>query len=296
MVFTQSLFLPFLAGKAVELGVDHVGHLLQVFDTEGLVAPAAVAHDVLQRVAHGALGHEVLVLELRFHQVHGLVELLLVRSQSSELEVNELHHSLQVLDGTAAAHAIGVVTDGQISAGLLAGKCLLQFRVGEVAQTGVGIQAGDEFQVGSVILAVQRLATALEGGHRDFVLLEVGFLEHDTCTVAQFKHLVAEIVVHALLDDFALLGHLGHQGLVLHVVHIGGDFGVVGGVKSGLEALNGGIYGTFLLLVEVGDNHILAFGVDVLGNQFVDGLNGDIGSNHAHILEILLNRGDGLAI
>ena len=271
-------------------------HLLQILDIEGLVAPAAVADDVLQRVAHGVLGHEVLVLELGLHQVHGLFELLLIGGESGELEVNELHHGLQILDGAVAADAVGVIADVDVSAGLLTGKRLLEIRVGEVAQTSERVQATKQIEVGPVVLSVERLTTALECAHRDFVLLEVGLLEHDACAIAQLKDLVAEQLVLALLNDFTLLGQLGHQGLVHYIVHIWGDVGTVSSIECGLEAFNSRIYSAVFLLVKVGDHQILAIGVDEFGDNHVDHVNGDVGSDHSCKLEILLYRGEGFAI
>ena len=161
-----------------------------------------------------------------------------------------------------AGHIVHIGTHRLVDTHALAGKGLLQLHVAEATQTAVLNSGIKQLGVGPVTLAVQRTAAALLSHHEDFVFLEIGGLEQHACAVAQLQILEAQRLVVALLDDFSGLGQVSDERLILHVVHIGGNIGLLGGIDSGHQAFLAGIDGAFLLLVQVQHHQVLAVGTD----------------------------------
>ena len=121
-------------------------------------------------------------------------------------------------------------------------------------------------------------------------------LQNDLGAIAQRQLLVVELLAGNLLDNLASLRHLGDEGLVLHVVHVG--FNLCGtSVGNGLfETLHSRIYGAFLLLVHVHHHEVRVIGRQHLLHQGVDILQRNHGRHLLHHLVVHVDRRDGLLV
>ena len=173
-----------------------------------------------QRVAEHLLGLEVLVLQAHLKQRHGALVGVLVFGNSREVEVDKLHESLDVLGNRNAAERLYAVLELHGHVGLLAVESLLQFVVGEVAQSA-GFDYGVEvLQVDKVFLSVYTLAAFGNGLELHLVLLEVGLLKYHAGTVGECQLGVAEGCIVLLRHNLAGFRHLGNQRFVLGLVHV----------------------------------------------------------------------------
>ena len=135
-----------------------VVHILQALGLKRAIAPGVVVERDVDRVGKCSLGLQALVLECGLKQVHDVGIGLVVLADVGHAQVGQLEHGLEVLDGRLAAQALGVGAQRQAGAGLLAGQCLLQLLVAEVAQSALHDGHVEELGVGPVLLTIERAA------------------------------------------------------------------------------------------------------------------------------------------
>ena len=175
-----------------------------------------------QRVAECGLGRKSLVLQAKLQLSHGRLVVVLVLINGGEVEVNELHHRLQILGHRPATEVLVFAAKADTYACLLAKKSFLQLLVGEVAQSASTNNRIEVLQVDVVRIAVEALATTRHGLELNLVLLEVSLLQDDTGTIGERQLLVTKGSVILLADNLASLRQLGliNERLILHIVHI----------------------------------------------------------------------------
>ena len=96
-----------------------------------------------------------------------------------------------------------------------------------------------------------------------------------------------------MLFDFAFLGQLRNQRLVLHIVHIGFDLGSATIGDGLLQTLLRGIDGAFLLVVEVHHHEVRVAGRYQFLHHSVDSLQRNHRSHLLHRRIGIVDAGDG---
>ena len=273
-----------------------VVHLRQVGHVDALEAGVMTGHGGNQRIAEHSLGLQQAVLQRHLNGLHQIVIRLLVLGDIGEVEIHQLQHGLHVLRSRATVHILAVFIQRERCTGNLAGQSLLQLCVRKVTQTAGLDDVTKQLDVGVVLLTIQRRTTEALTAQQHLVLLQVGLLQHDGHTVRQRQLGIAkEVVLHLFLDR-ALLGQLGHQRLVLHVVHISLNLGCTGCGDGLLHTVLSGIHGTVLLRIEV-QHHQIGVGLrNQLLHHHIDSLQGQYGNQLLHRLVGIVDAGDRLLV
>ena len=152
----------------------------------------------------------------------------------------------------------------------------------EVAQTAGFDHIVEHLDVGKVFLAIEGWTSKSFTTQQYLILLEVGLLQDNLCTVRESQLGVAELVVLGLFLDATLLRHGGHQWLVLYIVNVGLDLGRTCIGNSLLHALLCRICWTLLLCVHTEYHQVTVVGQDQLLHQGVDGLQRQHWNNLLH--------------
>ena len=142
------------------------------------------------------------------------------------MEVDELHRCLDVLRHRVTRDVVVVVAQVERNAHLLAVESFLHVVVRECAQSACFHHGAEVFQVDEVLWSVESLTALSHCLEHDFVVLEVGLLQHHLGAVAQFQFLVSELCVLLLLYNLARFRHCvgSDERLVLGVVNISLEF------------------------------------------------------------------------
>ena len=128
-----------------------------------------------------------------------------------EVEVHEFEERTEVFRCRATRQTFGVFSEADTETNLLAGEFLLQFGGGEVAPAG-GVHDGfDEFAVEHVFVGKLVATAPTVGPHENLRVVEVCFLEEDTCSVGERPLRVAEgaLVVLTMRPAFGNVGTSG---------------------------------------------------------------------------------------
>ena len=98
-------------------------------------------------------------------------------------------------------------------------------------------------------------------GKVHLVFLKVGFLQDNGYAIGQFQLGVTQFGILLFLDNLTGTRQLGHQWHFFHRINVGFYLGLACGMHSLQQGFGRRIYVTFLLVVEVDDNHItIGFG------------------------------------
>ena len=222
-------------------------------------------------VAEGYLGAEFPILQSQLVLLDDVVIRVLILSDVGEVEIGQLQHCFHVLGGGIAAHGHTTRSHRESGVGNLTGQCLAQLGEREVAQTTAIDHAVERLDIGIVFLAVHGVSGTAYAAHDDLVFLVVGLFQQHGHAIAEGEDVIAELLALLLFRDFSRFREFGHQGLVLHVVHVGLDFLRTGFAQGAKQLCLRGVYVTFLLVVEVDDNQVGVVLAYQAGKHLVDG-------------------------
>ena len=116
------------------------------------------------------------------------MECFVVSAQVVEIQIGELQHGLQVLDGAVAADAFGVVVDIGIHSDVFSSKDLGEVNGAEVANAANAHQGVDFLEGIRIVLVKDGEAAKAVGAHQDLIVFEVGGLVDDLHAVVQREH------------------------------------------------------------------------------------------------------------
>ena len=265
-----------------------VVNLLQVAQLHGHLALVVLIERHGDRVAECCVGREGLVLQLQLIVVHQVVKRLLVFGNVGEVEINQLEHGLHVLRCRVTADALVALVHLHGGTGNLTGQGLAQLGVREVAQSAALNHVVEDIHVDVVFLSVEARSAFTYSIEHHLVFLVVGLLGIHLDAVREGVDGIVELVALHLALDAAFLGQGGHDGLVLHVVHVSlhlvGTSCIQGLAQSVLSRID-----VTLFLVQQGEHHdVRVIGGHILLHSLVDGLQRNGGDNllEHHILVV----------
>ena len=281
-----------IAGGSEAFGVEAldflVVHLVKIGHLEGFGAGIRRIECGAHGVAEGFLRILVGIFQLRAERGHDVVEGVGIVRRLLEVEIEKFEEGAEILGCGVAFEGIGVLAESDTETDLLAGEFLLQFGGGEVAPTG-GVHDGfDEFAVEHVFIGKLVAAAPAVGGEENLGIVEVCFLEEDTCSVGEGPLRVAE-------GRFGNLGHLagfgqhGHEGFALHIVDIGFDLSIATGLHGGFHLVDSRNFNVGLVGIHGEEDEVGVVGEVHSGQGFVDGLLVDLTGEH---LVVVVEGGD----
>ena len=177
------------------------------------------------------------------------------------------------------------VAERSICITLLACQCLGELIAGEVTNTAHANHLVEDFQVGIVGRTIQRFSAHSRSLHLYLVILEVGLLQNNCCTVRECQFLITKEFVLSFLDNLSSLdfGDV-NQWFILDIVHVCLNLLSTGSSNGGSHLLFSRIALALLLLSPLHDNEIAVRNRNQFREQLVDCSNGDVRCNLLHHL------------
>ena len=265
-----------------------VAHLVEVRDFERFDSRVGNVDGRAHRVGESLLRILVRIFQLRAQRSHHIVVGIGIVRRFLEIEVHEFEERTEILRRRAARQSFSVFSEARCERHLFASQLLFQFRRREIAQARRAHHRLHEFSVEHILVGKLVATAPTVGRHENLRVVEVCFLEENTCSVGERPLRVAEGRFGGF-DNATCLWQCGYERFALHVVDIGFHLRVAARLHGSFHLVDRGHLHVGLVGIHGEENEIAVVGEIRFTQRFVDGLLIHLPRNE---LVVVVERGD----